>query len=82
LAISYSGTALPIANGGTNQTAFTSPSGNVKGLVFFDGTSLANDSTVTDAGYDTSTNTVQAKNLTASATITAANYVGISGGTF
>ena len=82
LAISYSGTALPIANGGTNQTAFTGKSGNVAGLVFFDGTSLANDATVTDAGYDTSTNTVQAKNLTASATITAANYVGISGGTF
>jgi hypothetical protein len=82
LAISYSGTALPIANGGTNQTAFTGPSGNVKGLVYFDGTSLANDATVTDAGYDTSTNTLQAKNMTASGTITAANYVGISGGTF
>lgn len=63
LAISYSGTALPIANGGTNQTAFTAKSGNVAGLVFFDGTSLANDATVTDVGYDTSLNMFQAKNL-------------------
>lgn len=55
---------LPIASGGTNQTAFTAPSGNVKGLVYFDGTSFANDATVTDAGYDTTTNTLTARNLT------------------
>ena len=62
LGSAVSGT-LPIANGGTNQTAFTAKSGNVAGLVFFDGTSLANDSSVTDVGYDTSTNTVKAKNF-------------------
>jgi hypothetical protein len=63
LAMTYSGTALPIANGGTNQTAFTAKSGNVAGLAFFDGTKLANDATVTDVGYDTTLNTLQAKNL-------------------
>ena len=47
LGSAVSGT-LPIANGGTNQTAFTAPSGNVKGLIYFDGTSLANDTSVTD----------------------------------
>lgn len=61
---------LPIANGGTNQTAFTGKSGNVAGLVFFDGTSLANDATVTDVGYDTSTNTVTVNNFSASGTAT------------
>jgi hypothetical protein len=65
ISLTYSGTALPIANGGTNQTSFTSPSGNVKGLVYFDGTSFANDTTVTDAGYDTSTNTLNCRQLLA-----------------
>ena len=60
--VSSSG-VVSIAGGGTNQTAFTAPSGNVKGLIYFDGTSLANDTTVTDVGYDTSTNTVKAKNF-------------------
>jgi hypothetical protein len=63
---------LPIANGGTNQTAFTGKSGNVAGLTYFDGTSLVNDSTVTNVGYDTSTNTVRAKNLSVSG-VTALN---------
>ena len=63
LAISYSGTALPIANGGTNATSYTAKSGDVAGLVFYNGTSLANDTTVTDVGYDTVLNTFQAKNL-------------------
>lgn len=59
---------LGVASGGTNQTAFTAKSGNVAGLVYFDGTSLATDATVTNVGYDTSTNTVQAKNFFASGT--------------
>ena len=65
LAISYSGTALPIANGGTNQTAYTAPSGNVKGLIYYDGTSFTNDTTVTDVGYDTSLNTLNSRNFVA-----------------
>ena len=70
---------LPIANGGTNQTAFTAPSGTVKGLVFFDGTSLANDSTVTDVGYDTSTNTLRSNNFYVGGTISLAGSTGTSG---
>lgn len=61
--VAPSGTILPIANGGTNQSAFTSPSGNIKGLVYFDGTSQANDVTVTHAGYDTTLNTLNAQNF-------------------
>lgn len=61
--VAPSGTILPIANGGTNQTTFTSPSGNIKGLVYFDGTSQANDVTVTHAGYDTTLNTLNAQNF-------------------
>ena len=38
--------------------SFTAPSGNIKGLVWSDGTVLANDATVTDVGYDTTNNTV------------------------
>lgn len=38
LAISYSGTALPIANGGTNATSF----GTSNGITAFDGTRLVN----------------------------------------
>jgi hypothetical protein len=63
LALTYSGTALPIANGGTNQTAFTAKSGNVAGLVYFDGTSQANDTSVTHCGYDTSLHTLNAQNF-------------------
>ena len=66
---------LPVASGGTNQTAFTAPSGNVKGLVYFDGTKLANDTTVTDVGYDTSTNTVTTNNLSYSGTLTGSTGV-------
>ena len=71
---------VPIAGGGTNQTAFTAPSGNVKGLIYFDGTSLANDTSVTDVGYDTSTNTVKAKNFSLAGSYTETVYaLGTSG---
>ena len=70
---------VTIAKGGTNQTTFTAPSGNVKGLVFFDGTSLATDATVTDVGYDTSTNTVRANNLYVGGTVSLAGSTGTSG---
>lgn len=53
---------LVIASGGTNATSFTAKSGNVAGLVYFDGTKLANSATVTDVGYDTSTQTMSFKN--------------------
>ena len=62
---------LAVASGGTNNTAFTAKSGNVAGLVFFDGTKLANDTTVTDVGYDTSTNTVKANKLSVANVLTA-----------
>ena len=71
---------LPVANGGTNQTAFTAKSGNVAGLIFFDGTSLANDSTVTDVGYDTSTHTLKGKNFALGGSYTETIYaLGTSG---
>ena len=57
---------LPIANGGTNATSYTAPSGNVNPLVFYNGTSFATDATtVTDAGYDTVTNTLNCRQLQA-----------------
>lgn len=59
---------LNVTNGGTSNTAFTAKSGNVAGLVFYDGTKLTNDSTVTDVGYDTSSHTLTAKNFTFSGT--------------
>lgn len=65
---------LPIANGGTNATSFTAKSGNVAGLVFYDGTKLANDATVTDVGYDTSTHTVRALNLSVSTNLDTYNF--------
>ena len=61
---------LAIASGGTNKTSYTAKSGNVAGLIFFDGTSLVNDTTVSDAGYDTATNTLIGKNISTPGTIT------------
>ena len=55
---------LPIANGGTNQTSFTGKSGNIAGLVYFDGTSLTNNATVSNVGYDTTANILYAAGLT------------------
>ena len=50
-------TTLPIANGGTNASSYTAPSGNIKPIIFFDGTRFATDGTVADLGYDTVTDT-------------------------
>lgn len=44
---------LSIAQGGTNATSFTAVSGTVSGLTYYNGTSIANGTTVTDAGFDT-----------------------------
>ena len=70
---------VPIANGGTNQTAFTTKSGNVCGLVFFDGTSFQNDTTVTHVGYDTVSNTFYSNNAYVAGTLSLAGSTGISG---
>ena len=80
LSTGISGT-LAIANGGTNQTAFTGLSGNTAGLVFFDGTKLANDATVTHAGYDTVTHTLYANNFNATGTTTLGSLAGVLKGT-
>ena len=57
---------IGIAYGGTAATSYTAPSGNVKGLIFYDGTKLSTDATtVTDAGYDTTTNTLNSRNFVA-----------------
>ena len=55
LSTGVSGT-LPIANGGTNQTTFTSPVSGVAGAVYFDGTSFTNDTVPKHAGYDYANN--------------------------
>ena len=51
LSTGVSGT-LPIANGGTNKTSYTSPASGVAGAVYFDGTSLTSETTPARAGYD------------------------------
>lgn len=66
---------LPIANGGTNTTSFTAKSGNVAGIVFFDGTKLTNEATVSNFGWDATTTTFSTKNITGSnLAITTPNY--------
>lgn len=71
---------LPIANGGTNQTSFTGKSGNICGLVFFDGTSFQNDATVSHVGYDTVANTFYANNVNFSGTVTLASALPVGQG--
>ena len=51
---------LPIANGGTNQTSFTSPASSIAGLTYFDGTSLVNNGTPSRLGFNASSNTFYA----------------------
>ena len=58
---------LAIGSGGTNQTAYTAPSGTVKGLIYYDGTSFANDTVVTDEGYDTTNNNLVSRGYALSA---------------
>lgn len=55
LATGVSGT-LPIANGGTNNTTYTSPASGVAGVVYFDGTSLTSPTTPKNAGFDYANN--------------------------
>lgn len=55
LSTGVSGT-LPIANGGTNNTTYTSPASGVAGVVYFDGTSLTSPTTPKNAGFDYANN--------------------------
>ena len=48
---------LGISGGGTNATSFTSPSGTINPLVFYDGAKLNTDTIVANCGYD-STNDI------------------------
>lgn len=71
---------LPIANGGTNQTSFTSPSSSIAGLVWFDGTSFQNDATTSHVGYNATTNTFYANNVNFSGTVTLASALPVAQG--
>ena len=80
----WSGNTISIAKGGTNQTAFTAPASSVQGLVFFNGTSLANDSNVYHAGYNDTTgflvaNTISVANSIITPTLIAASNIISSG---
>lgn len=67
-------TALSVSQGGTNNTTFTTTSGGTAGLVFYDGTKLTNDATVTHVGYNESTSTFYANNVSFSGNATFNNY--------
>lgn len=78
LTTQVSGT-LPIANGGTNQTSYTSPVSSIAGLVWFDGTSFQNDSSTSHVGYNPSTNTFYANNAIVGGTATFNNTATFNG---
>ena len=71
---------LKIANGGTNQSAFTSPISSVAGLVWFDGTSFQNDTTTSHAGYNATTNTFYANNVNFGGSVTLASALPVAQG--
>jgi hypothetical protein len=60
---------LSIADGGTNNTSFQAPVGNVCPLIYFDGTKLTADQTPTDLGYDIVTDTFYINNLSSTGDI-------------
>ena len=78
---STSGTAaglsatLAIGSGGTNNTTYTAPAGNILPILYYDGTRLNTDSTLTDLGYNTVTNTVMVNNLTAAGNVKYNNVI-------
>lgn len=41
-----------VAGGGTGSSSFSAPSGTINPIIYYNGTSLTNDSTITDLGYD------------------------------
>lgn len=63
---------LGISRGGTNASSFTGKSGNIAGIVYFDGTSLVNNSTVTRLGFDTVANQLNANSILSSTLFTTA----------
>ena len=66
----WQATTVGIAYGGTGSTSYTAPAAGVNPLVWYNGTALVTDSTVTDAGYNSSTHTLYSNNLTASGNVT------------
>jgi len=56
--------ALGIAYGGTNQTSFTAPASNINPIVYYNGTSLTNNSLASDIGYNSSTDNFFTRNIT------------------
>ena len=62
-----------------NATTFTSPSSSIAGLVFYDGTSLTNDSTTSHVGYNESTSTFHTNNINIAGTVALAGSTGTSG---
>ena len=68
---------LPIANGGTNQTSFTSPASSIAGLTYFDGTSLVNNGTPSRLGFNATSNTFYATTIVSGSAD--AKFAGIDG---
>ena len=68
---------LPIANGGTNQTSFTSPASSIAGLTYFDGTSLVNNGTPSRLGFNATSNTFYGNTIVSGSAN--ALFAGISG---
>jgi len=56
--------ALGIAYGGTNSTSFTAPASNVNPIVYYNGTSLTNNSLAADVGYNSTTDNFFTRNIT------------------
>jgi len=59
---------LPIANGGTNNTSFPAPNGNINPIMFFDGSKITGDSNPDHLGYDETTDTVHTSHLSVTTT--------------
>ena len=59
-----------IAQGGTNASSLTSPTNSVQGLMYYDGTKITNDSNVYHVGYNETTSTFHANNVSISGTLT------------
>ena len=56
--------ALGIAYGGTNQTTYTTPASNINPIVYYNGTSLTNNSLAADIGYNSTTDNLFTRNIT------------------
>jgi hypothetical protein len=63
-------TPVSIANGGTNNTAYTAPSGTICPIIYYDGTKFNTDTTVNHLAYDTATDTVYTGAITVSSATT------------